>query len=144
MTLEIKNEKSQPKPHTRLLPIMVPSRTILNGDIPITPVGKDGRRDDVGDDPLWPAKSNKLYWVSSRVSRPFFFHHVSFSSNHPTVSVVSLPAFNITREPELNGSNLIENVYISSLTVDRNKTESFLHPLEALAKQGRRHIQLDS
>ncbi len=64
MTLEEKNEMSQPKPHTRLLPIMVPSRTTLNGDIPITPVGKDGRRDDVGEDPLWGAKSSKLYWVS--------------------------------------------------------------------------------
>src|SRR6478672_1820154 len=100
---------------------MVPSRTTLNGDIPITPVGKDGVWDDVGDDPLWPAKSNKLYWVSSSLP-PIFSPHVSFSSKHPTVSVVSLPAFNITREPELNGSNLIENVYTSSLTVDRNKT----------------------
>jgi beta-1,2-xylosyltransferase len=66
MMLEQKTEKSQPKPHTRILPIMVPSRTTLNADIPITPVGKDGRRDDVGDDPLWHAKSNKLYWVRNR------------------------------------------------------------------------------
>lgn len=56
---------------------MVPSRTTLNGDIPITPVGKDGRRDDVGDDPLWPAKSNKLYWVSSSLPPIFFSRHVS-------------------------------------------------------------------
>lgn len=62
ITIEQKNEKSQPKPHTRIMPIFVPSRTLLHADIPITPVGKDGRRDDVGDDPAWNAKSNKLYW----------------------------------------------------------------------------------
>lgn len=65
ITLEQKTEKSQPKPHTRIMPIFVPSRTLLHADIPITPVGKDGRRDDVGDDPAWNAKSNKLYWVST-------------------------------------------------------------------------------
>lgn len=64
MALEIKTAESQPKPHTRLLPILVPSRTGLHADIPITPVGKDGRRDDVGEDPVWAAKSGKLYWVS--------------------------------------------------------------------------------
>jgi beta-1,2-xylosyltransferase len=66
ITIEQKNEKSQPKPHTRIMPIFVPSRTLLHADIPITPVGKDGRRDDVGDDPAWNAKSNKLYWVSAK------------------------------------------------------------------------------
>lgn len=65
ITIEQKTEKSQPKPHTRIMPIFVPSRTLLHADIPITPVGKDGRRDDVGDDPAWNAKSNKLYWVSN-------------------------------------------------------------------------------
>lgn len=45
-----------------MLPIFVPSKTVLHADIPITPVGKDGRRDDVGDDPAWSAKSSKLYW----------------------------------------------------------------------------------
>lgn len=62
IALEVKGPESQPKPHTRLLPIFVPSRTALHADIPITPVGKDGRRDDVGDDPVWKAKSGKLYW----------------------------------------------------------------------------------
>ncbi len=81
MTLETKNEKSQPKPHTRMLPIMVPSRTTLNGDIPITPVGKDGRRDDVGDDPLWPAKSNKLYWVRRILPHPLSLFSSPFLSS---------------------------------------------------------------
>jgi beta-1,2-xylosyltransferase len=53
----------------RLLPIFVPSRTALHADIPITPVGKDGRRDDVGDDPVWKAKSGKLYWVCIALKR---------------------------------------------------------------------------
>jgi len=63
MALEVKDKDSQPRPHTRLMPIFAPSRTALHADIPITPVGKDGRRDDVGDDPAWKAKSGKLYWV---------------------------------------------------------------------------------
>jgi hypothetical protein len=67
MPLEVKNAKSQPKPHTMILPIFSPSRTALHADIPITPVGKDGRRDDVGDDPAWKSKSGKLYWVCSLV-----------------------------------------------------------------------------
>lgn len=62
MPLEIKNAESQPKPHTRIMPIFVPSRTVLHADIPITPIGKDGRRDDVGNDPTWGSKSGKMYW----------------------------------------------------------------------------------
>jgi beta-1,2-xylosyltransferase len=63
ITLEVKNGDSHPKPHTRLLPILVLSKTTLHADIPITPVGKDGRRDDVGPDPAWSKKSDMLYWV---------------------------------------------------------------------------------
>ncbi|ODN80875.1 beta-1,2-xylosyltransferase 1 [Cryptococcus amylolentus CBS 6039] len=62
MLLEEKNADTHPKPHTKLLPIFVPSKTALNGDIPVTPIGKDGRRDDVGHDPDWSKKSGKLYW----------------------------------------------------------------------------------
>lgn len=62
MALEVKGAQSQPKPHTRLLPVFVPSRTGIHADIPITPVGKDGRRDAVGSDPEWKKKSDKLYW----------------------------------------------------------------------------------
>ena len=64
MLLEIKDSDTHPKPHTKLYPILVPSKTVLNGDIPVTPIGKDGRRDDVGNDPAWNKKSGKLYWVS--------------------------------------------------------------------------------
>nr|ODN93002.1 beta-1,2-xylosyltransferase 1 [Cryptococcus depauperatus CBS 7855] len=62
MFLEQKNVDTQPKPHTKLYPIFVPSRTALNGDIPVTPVGRDGRPDDIGHDPEWGRKSGKLYW----------------------------------------------------------------------------------
>jgi beta-1,2-xylosyltransferase len=62
MLLEKHNENTNPKPHTKLFPIFVPSKTVLNGDIPITPVGSDGRRDDVGNDPGWSSKSGKAYW----------------------------------------------------------------------------------
>ncbi|WVF71389.1 beta-1,2-xylosyltransferase 1 [Kwoniella sp. CBS 6097] len=62
MLLEEHNAESHPKPHTKLYPILVPSKTMLNGDIPVTPIGKDGRRDDVGPDPEWTRKSGKLYW----------------------------------------------------------------------------------
>lgn len=62
MLLEKHTKDTQPKPHTKLYPILVPSKTILNGDIPITPVGRDGRRDDVGLDPAWKDKSGKVYW----------------------------------------------------------------------------------
>jgi beta-1,2-xylosyltransferase len=70
MLLEEHSPDSHPKPHTKLLPILVPSKTSLNGDIPITPVGKDGRRDDVGNDPEWSKKSAKMYWVGLDVSTP--------------------------------------------------------------------------
>lgn len=63
MFIETKDEKTHPKPHTKLYPLLVQSKTMLNGDIPVTPIGKDGRRDDVGDDPSWSKKSPKLYWV---------------------------------------------------------------------------------
>ncbi|WVR06845.1 beta-1,2-xylosyltransferase 1 [Kwoniella sp. DSM 27419] len=62
MLLEEHNAESHPKPHTKLFPILVPSKTSLNGDIPVTPIGRDGRRDDVGPDPEWNRKSGKLYW----------------------------------------------------------------------------------
>ncbi|WWD17085.1 beta-1,2-xylosyltransferase 1 [Kwoniella shandongensis] len=62
MLLEVKDSNTHPKPHTKLYPIMVPSKTMLNGDIPVTPIGRDGRRDDVGPDPEWNRKSGKLYW----------------------------------------------------------------------------------
>lgn len=62
MLLEQKNADTHPKPHTKLYPILVPSKTALNGDIPVTPIGRDGRRDDVGPDPAWNKKSGKLYW----------------------------------------------------------------------------------
>ncbi|OWZ65552.1 beta-1,2-xylosyltransferase 1 [Cryptococcus neoformans] len=62
MLLEEKNSDTHPKPHTKLYPILVPSKTALNGDIPVTPIGKDGRRDDIGHDPEWSRKSGKLYW----------------------------------------------------------------------------------
>jgi len=65
MLLEQKTADTHPKPHTKLFPILVPSKTGLNGDIPVTPIGRDGRRDDVGPDPAWNKKSGKLYWVSS-------------------------------------------------------------------------------
>ena len=64
MLIETKNADTHPKPHTKLFPVFVPSKTMLNGDIPVTPIGKDGRRDDVGNDPPWSKKSGKLYWVS--------------------------------------------------------------------------------
>ncbi|KAL7421975.1 cryptococcal xylosyltransferase 1 [Cryptotrichosporon argae] len=62
MMLEEKTPDTHPKPHTKLFPILVPSITAMHGDIPITPVGSDGHRDDVGNDPEWGAKSGKLYW----------------------------------------------------------------------------------
>ncbi|OCF60907.1 beta-1,2-xylosyltransferase 1 [Kwoniella mangroviensis CBS 10435] len=62
MLLEEHNSETHPKPHTKLYPILVPSKTMLNGDIPVTPIGRDGRRDDVGPDPEWSRKSGKLYW----------------------------------------------------------------------------------
>ncbi|KAK4688087.1 beta-1,2-xylosyltransferase, partial [Tremellales sp. Uapishka_1] len=62
MLLEVHAPDAHPKPHTKLFPIFVPSKTVLHGDIPITPVGRDGRRDDVGHDPAWNKKSSKLYW----------------------------------------------------------------------------------
>ncbi|ORY32933.1 hypothetical protein BCR39DRAFT_522439 [Naematelia encephala] len=62
MLLEVKTEKTQPKPHSKLYPILVPSKTVLNGDIPVTPIGKDGRKDSVGNDLPWSKKSGKLYW----------------------------------------------------------------------------------
>ncbi|WOO80670.1 Beta-1,2-xylosyltransferase 1 [Vanrija pseudolonga] len=62
MFLEKHNEGTHPQPHTKLLPLFVPSKTILNGDIPVTPIGKDGRRDDVGPDPKWTSKNGKVYW----------------------------------------------------------------------------------
>ena len=65
MLLEEKNADTHPKPHTKLYPILVPSKTSLNGDIPVTPIGRDGRRDDIGPDPAWNRKSGKLYWVST-------------------------------------------------------------------------------
>lgn len=68
MFLEEKNADTHPKPHTKLFPILVPSKTGLNGDIPVTPIGRDGRRDDVGPDPEWSRKSGKLYWVSFETS----------------------------------------------------------------------------
>ncbi len=64
MLLEEHDQNMHPKPHTKLYPIFVPSKTMLNGDIPVTPIGRDGRRDDVGPDPEWEKKSAKLYWVS--------------------------------------------------------------------------------
>ena len=63
MLLQVKTADTHPKPHTKLFPIFVPSKTGLNGDIPVTPIGRDGRRDDVGPDPAWNKKSGKLYWV---------------------------------------------------------------------------------
>jgi hypothetical protein len=63
MLLQVKTAETHPKPHTKLFPIFVPSKTALNGDIPVTPIGRDGRRDDVGPDPAWNKKSGKLYWV---------------------------------------------------------------------------------
>jgi beta-1,2-xylosyltransferase len=62
MLLEKHTAETHPKPHTKLYPILVPSKTVLNGDIPITPIGSDGRRDDVGNDPDWNKKSGKAYW----------------------------------------------------------------------------------
>ncbi|ORX35699.1 hypothetical protein BD324DRAFT_631296 [Kockovaella imperatae] len=62
MLIEVHDPESHPKPHTKLYPILVPSKTVLNGDIPVTPIGRDGRRDDVGYDPEWNKKSGKLYW----------------------------------------------------------------------------------
>jgi len=67
MLIEKKNAETHPKPHTKLFPLFVPSKTILNGDIPVTPIGRDGRRDDVGTDPPWNKKSGKLYWVGTSV-----------------------------------------------------------------------------
>jgi beta-1,2-xylosyltransferase len=64
MFIETKDAETHPKPHTKLYPILVPSKTMLNGDIPVTPIGRDGRRDDIGHDPAWNKKSGKLYWVS--------------------------------------------------------------------------------
>jgi hypothetical protein len=64
MLLQQKTADTHPKPHTKLFPILVPSKTGLNGDIPVTPIGRDGRRDDIGPDPAWNKKSGKLYWVS--------------------------------------------------------------------------------
>jgi beta-1,2-xylosyltransferase len=64
MLLEEHDANMHPKPHTKLFPLFVPSKTTLNGDIPVTPIGRDGRRDDVGPDPEWSKKSGKLYWVS--------------------------------------------------------------------------------
>lgn len=63
MFIETKDEGTHPKPHTKLFPLLVPSKTMLNGDIPVTPIGRDGRRDDVGNDPAWNKKSGKMYWV---------------------------------------------------------------------------------
>ena len=60
--IEEKTSESHPQPHTKLYPIFVQSKTMLNGDIPATPIGRDGRRDDIGNDPAWNTKSNKLYW----------------------------------------------------------------------------------
>jgi beta-1,2-xylosyltransferase len=67
MLLEEKNADTHPKPHTKLYPIFVPSTTMLNSDIPVTPVGSDGHQDHVGSDPIWSRKSGKLYWVSRSV-----------------------------------------------------------------------------
>jgi beta-1,2-xylosyltransferase len=68
MLIEKKNAETHPKPHTKLFPLFVPSKTVLNGDIPVTPIGRDGRRDDVGKDPPWNKKSGKLYWVSHSIA----------------------------------------------------------------------------
>jgi beta-1,2-xylosyltransferase len=60
MFIEAKDSEAHPKPHTKLYPIFVPSKTALNGDIPVTP---DARTEDIGYDPEWNRKSAKLYWV---------------------------------------------------------------------------------
>ncbi|KAL7413213.1 hypothetical protein BDY24DRAFT_389314 [Mrakia frigida] len=61
------NAESTPRPHTRLLPILSLSRTLVNADVPVAPVGivSGGvTREDVGREPLagWAGKSEKLYW----------------------------------------------------------------------------------
>lgn len=58
---------SQPKPHSRLLPILGLSRTLLHADVPVPPVGVvpgGTSREDVGREPQggWDAKIGKLYW----------------------------------------------------------------------------------
>ena len=103
MFIEHKDEKTQPKPHTKLYPILVPSKTMLNGDIPVTPIGRDGRRDDVGVDPAWNKKSGKLYWVSEACD----------CLSPPNPSAVLQPVSTITRASERTGGIRIANGYIS-------------------------------
>lgn len=62
MFLEEHIETSSPKPHTKLLPIFSLSKTPLNQDIPITPVGKDGQFESAGVEPKWNQKQGKMYW----------------------------------------------------------------------------------
>ncbi len=62
MLLEQKGANDHPVPHTKLYPIFVPSTTVLNRDIPVTPDGNDLGHDAVGHDPEWSRKSGKLYW----------------------------------------------------------------------------------
>ena len=62
MFIEVKDEGVHPRPHTELYPILVPSKTMLNGDIPVAPIGRSENRYDVGKDPAWNYKSGKLYW----------------------------------------------------------------------------------
>jgi beta-1,2-xylosyltransferase len=83
MLLEAHGEDMHPKPHTKLYPILVPSKTSLNGDIPVTPIGRDGRRDDVGFDPDWSKKESKLYWVRRLLPSPFRWADVISAASPP-------------------------------------------------------------
>ncbi|BEI82977.1 hypothetical protein CcaverHIS002_0308450 [Cutaneotrichosporon cavernicola] len=62
MFLEEHVETSSPKPHTKLLPIFSLSKTSLNQDILVTPVGKDGEIESVGNERSWNKKNGKMYW----------------------------------------------------------------------------------
>ncbi|KLT40707.1 Cap3p [Cutaneotrichosporon oleaginosum] len=62
MFLEEHIETSSPRPHTKLLPIFSLSRTPVNQDILITPVGRDGQFETAGIEPKWREKSGKMYW----------------------------------------------------------------------------------
>lgn len=62
MFLEEHVETSSPKPHTKLMPIFSLSKTVLNQDIPVTPIGKDGHFESAGIEPAWNKKSGKMYW----------------------------------------------------------------------------------
>ncbi|CED82144.1 cap1-related protein [Phaffia rhodozyma] len=98
-------ESTKPKPHSRLLPILSLSRTEVNADIPVAPVGivSGGlTRQDVGKemDGGWPAQSPKLYWRGAPTANPKVPISPSIFANSHRTRLASLAQGNSSRSEE--------------------------------------------